>query len=70
MDMYLTYLQTKPYIPIIIIIIINTLFLDSNTVNLKLIFPHLCFNISLVTVTSTRIQSEDVLHGAHVIDEM
>jgi hypothetical protein len=28
------------------------------------------FNISLVTVTSTRIQSEDVLHGAHVIDEM
>jgi hypothetical protein len=28
------------------------------------------FNISLVTATSTRIQSEDVLHGAHVIDEM
>jgi hypothetical protein len=28
------------------------------------------FNISLVTVTSTHIQSEDVLHGAHVIDEM
>ena len=26
--------------------------------------------ISLVTATSTRIQSEDVLHGAHVIDEM
>jgi hypothetical protein len=24
------------------------------------------FNISLVTATSTRIQSEDVLHGAHV----
>jgi hypothetical protein len=24
----------------------------------------------LVTATSTRIQSEDVLHGAHVIDEM
>jgi hypothetical protein len=28
------------------------------------------FNISLVTATSTRIQSEDVLHGARVIDEM
>jgi hypothetical protein len=28
------------------------------------------FNISLVTATSTRIQSEDVLHGAQVIDEM
>jgi hypothetical protein len=28
------------------------------------------FNVSLVTATSTRIQSEDVLHGAHVIDEM
>jgi hypothetical protein len=28
------------------------------------------FNISLVTATSTRIQSEDVLHEAHVIDEM
>jgi hypothetical protein len=28
------------------------------------------FNISLVTATRTRIQSEDVLHGAHVIDEM
>ena len=28
------------------------------------------FNISLVTATSTRIQSEDVFHGAHVIDEM
>jgi riboflavin synthase alpha subunit len=28
------------------------------------------FNLSLVTATSTRIQSEDVLHGAHVIDEM
>ena len=30
------------------------------------------FNISLVTATSTRIQSEDVLHGAqpHVIHEM
>ena len=28
------------------------------------------FNISLVTATSTRIQSEDVLYGAHVIDEM
>jgi hypothetical protein len=28
------------------------------------------FNISLVTATSTRIQSENVLHGAHVIDEM
>jgi hypothetical protein len=24
----------------------------------------------LVTATSTRIQSEDVLHGAHVIHEM
>jgi hypothetical protein len=24
----------------------------------------------LVTATSTRIQSEDTLHGAHVIDEM
>ena len=28
------------------------------------------FNISLVTATSTRIQSEDVLHGVPVIDEM
>ena len=28
------------------------------------------FNISLVMATNTRIQSEDVLHGAHVIDEM
>ena len=28
------------------------------------------FNISLVTATSTRIQSEDVLHGSRVIDEM
>jgi hypothetical protein len=28
------------------------------------------FNISLVAATSTRIQSEDVLHGAHVIHEM
>jgi superfamily II DNA helicase RecQ len=27
------------------------------------------FNISLVTATNTRIQSEDVLHGTHVIDE-
>ena len=33
-------------------------------------FEHSHFNISLVTATSTRIQSEDVLHGAHVIDEM
>jgi hypothetical protein len=33
-------------------------------------FEDLRFNISLVTATSTRIQSEDVLHGAHVIDEM
>jgi hypothetical protein len=23
-----------------------------------------------ITATSTRIQSEDVLHGAHVVDEM
>ena len=28
------------------------------------------FNISLVMATSTRIQSEDALHGAHFIDEM
>jgi hypothetical protein len=26
--------------------------------------------LTVVTATSTRIQSEDVLHGAHVIDEM
>jgi hypothetical protein len=30
-------------------------------------FEDLIFNISLVTATSTRIQSEDVLHGAHVM---
>jgi hypothetical protein len=28
------------------------------------------FNISLVTATSTRIQSQDVLHGAHVITDL
>ena len=38
--------------------------------DLEYIFEDSRFNISLVTATSTRIQSEDVLHGAHVIREM
>jgi hypothetical protein len=33
-------------------------------------FEDLRFKISLVTAISTRIQSEDVLHGTHVIHDM
>jgi hypothetical protein len=45
-------------------------FLPSTLGGSRIHFEDSRFNISLVTATSTRIQSEDVLHGAHVIDEM
>jgi hypothetical protein len=47
--------------------------LEALTVNQVKSFKALAdarFNISLVTATSTRVQSEDVLHEAYVIDEM
>ena len=43
---------------------------DSTLGGSRIHFEDSRFKFSLVTATSTRTQSEDVLHRAHVIDEM